>query len=513
MSAEVFVLGSGLEGLCAALTLARGRRKVTVLEPGPRIGGADAREEFHPGFHANGLDSDLSLVRRELLGPLGLEAHGLRWRDQEPALLVPHASGCPLLFRREATRMDGELPPDERARLLRFDEVCSAARSILAGLLDATPPDATGPSTAELLGLANKALQLRRLGRSPMLTLARILPSPAQDWMDEALGMEALRVALTGPALVGTVLGPRAPGTSAFVLLRQALGRPGPRGGAAMLAAALAEACVANGVELRTATPVRALRLGPSGVQALELASGETLPCRAVLSTLGTKKTLLELVPAGSLAPSLERAAGSFRTRGGTAVLRLALSQPPRFLGREQDAIEHALSAPDLRTLERASDALKYGELPRDPWIEVRVPSVADASLAPAGQAVVLLTCHTAPRNLAAAGGWNEGPRSRLTRAMLAALEGLAPGAGATLVASQLLTPEDIETRYGKPGGHLYDGELALDQLWVQRPALALARYATPIAGLFLGGQSSHPGGPFRCGAGVLAARALLASA
>ena len=55
-----------------------------------------------------------------------------------------------------------------------------------------------------------------------------------------------------------------------------------------------------------------------------------------------------------------------------------------------------------------------------------------------------------------------------------------------------------------------FGGELALDQLWLQRPALALSRYATPIPGLYLGGAANHPGGPFLGGAGVLAARRAL---
>lgn len=511
MSADVVVLGAGIEGLCAALTLARGRRGVTVLEARASLGGSAAREEFHPGFHASGVNPDASLVRRELLRPFELEAHGLRWRDEQPALLVPHASGCPLLFRRDLTRMDGELPPDEHARLSALTRLCKRVAPVLDGLLGAPPPDAAAPSTSELFGLAQKAFQLRRLGKSEMLALARILPSSAQDWMTDTLRMEAVRVALTAPALAGTVLGPRAPGTSLFVFLRHALALPEPVGGPGMLVAALLDACQAVGVELRTSAAARSLRSGSRGVEAVELASGDALACRAVLSTLTPAKTLLELVPSGTLEASIANAARSFRTRGATAVLRLALTAPPRFAGRENDPIEHALSAPDLTTLERAADSLKYRRLPASPWVEVRVQSRADPALAPQGQAVAIVQCHTASHDLAGEGGWNNDTRARLERSMLSAFEEMAPGVGASVLAKQLLTPPDIEQRYGTPGGHLFDGELALDQLWLQRPSLALGRYATPIPGLFLGGSGSHPGGPFRGGAGILAARALLA--
>ena len=513
MSADVVVLGAGIEGLSAALTLARARRGVTLLEARASAGGSAAREEFHPGFHASGVNPDSSLARREDLGAFGLEAHGLRWRDEIPALLVPHASGCPLLFRRALEKMDGELPPDERARLVELDRTCSRAAPLLEGLLGEAPPEAASPSTGELVGLAWKALELRRLGKSEMMALARILPSSAQDWLEDALRMEALRVALVAPALAGTVVGPRAPGTSLFVLLRHALLVPEPVGGPGMLAAALLDACTKAGVVVRTSSAARSLRIGPQGVEAVELAGGEVLACRAVLSTLTPARTLLELVPAGTLGASTENAARSFRARGAMAVLRLALAAPPRFAGRENDPIEHAVSAADLLTLERAADCLKYRKLPAEPWVEVRIPSRADPSLAPAGKAVAIVQCHTAPYDLSGDGGWSDAARKRLSSSMMAAFERLAPGVGATVLAQELLTPPDIEQRYGTAGGHVYDGELALDQLWLQRPSLALGRYTTPVAGLYLGGSGSHPGGPFRGGAGVLAARALVGRA
>lgn len=508
--ADVLVLGAGIEGLAAAAELARAGRAVVVLEQRAQLGGSAAREEFQPGFHASGLVPDCSLVRRDLLAPLGLERFGLRWRPELPALLVPDKSGCPLLLRRDPSQMDGELPAEERARLLALGEQCARVAPVLSALLDQAPPDIGDPGARELLSLAPKALRLRRLGKTEMLALARILPSSARDWMEDALRMEALRVALTAPALAGTVLGPRAPGTSAFVFLRQALARPEPVGGTGALVDALAAACQSLGVVLRTSSPVRALRLDARGVQGVELDGGESLECGAVLSSLSPHRTLLEFVPPSALAQSAVRAAASFRSRGTSAFLRLALSAPPVFAGREREPVEHAVSAPSLLALERAADCLKYRSLPDEPWVEVRVPSRADPALAPAGQAVAILQCHTVPHELAG-GGWNDAARGRLERSLLAAFERIAPGVSACVLGKELLTPPDIERRYGTPGGHVFDGELALDQLWLQRPSLALGRYATPLPGLFLGGSGSHPGGPFRGGAGILGARALLA--
>jgi phytoene dehydrogenase-like protein len=506
---DVAVIGAGLEGLSCAVLLARGGLQVIVLERAAHAGGSAARVEFAPGFRVPGLLPDATLARRALLAPLGLEGHGLSWRAGAPALFVPDASGAGLLLRRDPASMGGEIPPEESRRHAELRASLARYAPIAAALLDDVPPDLASPGTKELVQLGQTALRLRRLGQEEMFLLLRLLPSPAWDWMHDSLGMEALRTGLVAPALVGSVLGPRAPATSALVFLREALSGGGPQGGPAALVDALVSACQELGVELSCSREARTLRIGPGGVAGVELADGELVECPCVASSLSPARTLLGLVPAGALPFSCERAAASFRTRGTTAVLRLGLSRPPQFRGRPGEPIEHAISARSLLELERAADALKYRRLPEAPWIEVFVPSWSDPTLAPAGQAAAALLCHTAPVDLE--GGWTEAARSGLERRMLEAFEQLAPGAPGTIVARELLTPPDIEARFGASGGHVFDGELALDQLWLQRPALALARYATPLPGLFLCGSGSHPGGPFRCGAGTLAARSMLA--
>jgi phytoene dehydrogenase-like protein len=89
------------------------------------------------------------------------------------------------------------------------------------------------------------------------------------------------------------------------------------------------------------------------------------------------------------------------------------------------------------------------------------------------------------------------------------AIEQYAPGIRSLIVGKEVLTPEDLENRYGLDEGQLYHVEHAADQLLV-RPTYECARYATPIAGLFLCGSGSHPGGGITCAPGALAVDAMI---
>ena len=78
------------------------------------------------------------------------------------------------------------------------------------------------------------------------------------------------------------------------------------------------------------------------------------------------------------------------------------------------------------------------------------------------------------------------------------------------LAASQVLTPPDLEALIGLPNGHIFHGELAPDQLFFMRPVPGLARYRTPVRGLWLCGAATHPGGGIMGACGWNAAREIL---
>lgn len=158
--------------------------------------------------------------------------------------------------------------------------------------------------------------------------------------------------------------------------------------------------------------------------------------------------------------------------------------------------------------IERAFDAAKYGGVSADPWMELTVPSVLDADLAPRGQHVVSAYFQYAPYHLRGT-TWDV-ERERLGDTATRTIERYAPGFESTIVTREIITPLDLERAYGLSGGHIFHGELALDQLYVTRPLLGWARYQTPIRNLYLCGSGTHPGTGLTGRSGALAAKAIL---
>ncbi|MGB5879613.1 MAG: hypothetical protein WBH85_06250, partial [Thermoanaerobaculia bacterium] len=150
---------------------------------------------------------------------------------------------------------------------------------------------------------------------------------------------------------------------------------------------------------------------------------------------------------------------------------------------------------------------VKYRRFSDKPVLDVWVPTVESPTLAPDGHHVFSILVHFAPYNLD--GGWSETGKEQLYEAALDTLAEYAPGIRQIVVGRQILSPADLEERYGVNGGHLHHGEHSTDQL-LSRPTPECIRYRTPFPGLFLCGSGSHPGGGITCAPGGLAARSIL---
>jgi len=93
---------------------------------------------------------------------------------------------------------------------------------------------------------------------------------------------------------------------------------------------------------------------------------------------------------------------------------------------------------------------------------------------------------------------------------VLSLIEEYAPNIRSIVQARQVLTPLDLERRFGLTGGNIFHGEMSLDQMYVMRPVAGWARYRTPVRGLYLCGSGAHPGGGVMGAPGYNAAREIL---
>jgi phytoene dehydrogenase-like protein len=273
---------------------------------------------------------------------------------------------------------------------------------------------------------------------------------------------------------------------------------------------ALAKAARAAGAAVRTDAPVVRILVEGDRACGVELATGESIRARSVISSADPKTTFLHLLGARHLDTGFVRRVAHLRCRGLAAKLHLALNRPPPFGGVSDANLRgRLLLAPTLQHIEHAYNHAKYAEFSAAPVMEITVPSLNDPTLAPAGRHVLSSIVQYAPYALKE--GWQNG-RQRFIDTVLDALERFAPGLRSSIVAAELLTPVDMEQQFRISGGHWHHGDLAFDQFLMVRPVPGAAQYRTPVEGLYLCGAGCHPGGGVMGLAGRNAAMQVLKS-
>ncbi len=513
---DCIVVGGGHNGLACAAYLARAGRSVLVLEAAARLGGAAATREFAPGFRVSAGAHLLHQMPARLIDELQLERHGLRWAAQSMPTAALAAGAAPLLM--DGERLDGPATPADVAAYQDFRSQMGRFAAALHPMLDSMPPRLGTDRWSDRLSLLGIGWRIRRLGRRDMRELLRIAGMNAYDLLTEHFSSTLLQGAFGFDAVLGSNFGPRAPGTVMTLLYRMAAqhgaGERGlalPAGGLGAVSDALAAAARAAGAEIRLAALVARVTVTNDRVTGVTLQSGESIAAGAVISSADPKSSLLGLLGPEHLDTSFVRRVHHLRTRGLAAKLHLALDGLPQFGGLPAAAGNaRLLIAPGLDYIERAFNHSKYGEYSRAPALELTLPTVSDASLAPAGKHVLSAIVHYAPYELR--GGWEQ-HRDAFVSGIIDTLEQYAPGLRGLVRASELLAPPDIEREFRIRGGHWHHADLALDQFFAVRPVPGATQHRTPLPGYFLCGAGCHPGGGVMGIAGRNAARQVIALA
>ncbi|MEO8450354.1 MAG: NAD(P)/FAD-dependent oxidoreductase [Gemmatimonadota bacterium] len=512
-SYDAIVIGGGTNGLVTATVLAKAGKRVVVLEANDAVGGGQRALEFAPGFRADPVAPDAGWI-----SPAVAAARGLRIDDLDlvwPEVSAPAPEGGMLTLSRDVAKTqeairrfsakDAERWPAFTARVHRIAE--------FLGLLYGAPaPDVDTTSLGELFKLAGLGLKLRGLGKTEMIELLRNVPMAVDEFLDEWFESDLLKALIGTGGVNNLQQGPRSGGTT-FVLLHHHVGnpegairtRPVPRAGMGLLTSRLLELARGAGVEIRTGASVQSILVRTDTATGVVLTSGEEVGGRAVISSADPFRTLLVLLDPVHLDPELIHAVRQIKFRGVAAKVLLALDGLPDG-GSSLGGIVSV--APSLTYVEKASDHAKYGRWSPEPWIEIRVPTVISPADAPAGKHAMVVHAQYAPYHLRDR-DWSA-ERERFGDAVVATLERAIPGLAARIQSRTVLTPKDLESRYGYTEGAISQGELTLDQILFMRPVAGWARYQMPVPGLFLCGAGTHPGGGITGGSGLLAAREVL---
>jgi phytoene dehydrogenase-like protein len=506
ISYDAIIVGGGHNGLVAAAYLSRAGMKTIVLERRHLVGGAAVTEELWPGFKVSTASYVVSLMSPHIVQELDLARYGYEVFQLDPAYFAPFPEGNGFLLwddPRRAAQEIAKISPLDGDGYLEYSRTMSELADLIKPLLYKIPPEVTIDSAGdvkELAGLGRYALG----GRRDIARLVDLMTMSANDFLSQFFIDERVKGALCAGSVIGAWGGPMTPG-SAYVLLHHRMGETDGvtgawgfvRGGMGALSEAIASAARAAGAEIRTQAEVASIDIADGRATGVTLADGTKLNSEVVLSSTHPHTTFLSHVGRTHLPPDFTKEIERYRTRGSSAKVNMAISElpdliamPGKELGPQHPEI---IISPSIEYVERAWDDCKYGRFSEHPLCDCVIPTTKDSTLAPEGAHIMTVFVQYAPPE-PAEGTWEQ-QREELGDRVVDTITQYAPNFKSSVIHREVLTPADLESRYGLLGGNIFQGEISVDQLFSFRPAPHAAAYRTPVEDLYLCGSGAHPGG------------------
>jgi phytoene dehydrogenase-like protein len=493
------VVGAGHAGLVCAIQLASRGVPVTVVEVAPEPGGAlGSQAQTLPGFVHDHCAGVLPLAAASpAFRDLPLEDHGLEWVTPDVAMVHPFRDGSAIALHRgiDATvaSLDAVAPGAGAGWREVAGPLLAHREHLVRAALSPLPP---------LVPAMRLALALRRDG----IELARQSLASGATFGLEVLG-DARAAAWFSGSVVHGDLTPGSSGGAAFALflklLAHIVGWPYPRGGAGRLTDALVSLLRSLGGELRCGVGVRDIEVRGSRVRGVRLEDGEALEADAVVTTVSARP-LAAMLPEGALPSRPMRRLRSWRYGVGTFKVDFALDGPVPWTNADARKAGTVHIGDTLEAAFRSQQQAGLGQVPDEPAMVTAQHSIHDDSRAPGGKHTLYVYTHVPSRP----GLSDDAIADRIEER----IELFAPGFRDLVLARDLRSPERLERENPSlVGGDLGGGSMELDQQAIFRPAPELARYRTPLRGLYMAGASTHPGPGVHGVSGRGAADAVLA--
>lgn len=486
---DAIIVGGGHNGLIAAAYIARAGLKPLVLERRGILGGACVTEEIAgaPGYRVSTGAAQSGNLRPEIIADLNLADFGYELMLPDPMTVFPYGDGRSLTIWRDAARTRAEIAAISKrdaAALPGFQADCAAFCDIFEPMTRL----AKAPSRDEVRRAFAGA------GRADLY--AGFVEGSVRDLLSGRFKSEIVQAFLGLTATFGTNGGPDTPGT-AYVMAHHLLdattgvrGQAGyVRGGMGGIADALAASARSLGAELRVDADVRRILIEDGRASGVVLASGETLRADVILSNVDPETTYLDLVGRAHLPEGLADAVDAIQMRGQALKVNCALDRLPTFPAAPPGATPARVTiCPSLDYVAAAWADAEAGRMSARPFMTLHMQSAIDPSLAPPGRHSLTIYAHYFPYDLADR-SWDEAARAEAAEIVLATIEAHAPDIRDVISQMEVMSPPDLEARFGLRGGHQFQGDMLAPNLFAGRGA------NDPIPGLSLCGAGGFPGG------------------
>lgn len=523
---DAVLIGGGHNGLVCAFYLARAGLKVRVLERRGVVGGAAVTEEFHPGFRNSTASYTVSLLNPKVIADMKLKGRGLRIVKRPISNFLPTDDGRYLKVGGGVEKTQAEIAKfsaKDATRLPAYYDNLERVADVLRSISEKTPPNpkrgvkAGIDALSQLWPVVRGSMDLQR-------DILDLFTKDARSFLNRWFESDPIKAAFGFDAVVGNYASPDTPG-SAYVLLHHVFGEvDGEKGvwghavgGMGSITQAMAAACRELGVEISLDAAVSRVRVGPNGVEGVELEGGESVEATRVIANVNPRLLYTRLIAESDLDAGFLERIREWKSGSGTVRMNVALSELPDFTCLPgKDVGEHHRSgiilAPTLDYMDRAfADAKLYG-WSKKPIVEILIPSTVDDSLAPPGQHVASLFCQQFAPQLPDGKKWAD-YRETVADHIIDTVTAYAPNFKSSILGRMTLTPMDLEEKLGLIGGDIMHGSMSLDQMWSARPQLGHGDYRGPLKGLYMCGAGAHPGGGVTGLPGRNAAREILRDA
>ena len=518
---DAIVVGGGHNGLTTGAYLAHAGLRTLILERRPILGGACVTEEVWPGARVSRCSYVVSMLQPKVVADLELKRYGYKAYPLDPAYAAMTPEG-PIIFHDDVVKTQESIArfsKKDAEAYGKFEELLFMAADFVRPMMIRNPPAPGSKAPADVAGLLKEAGRIAGMSQRDVQQLIRIFTMSVGDWLDSLFENDYLKGSIASTGVVGVWAGPYSPGT-AYNLLHHALGELDGQvgswgqvvGGMGAISEAIAASARSAGAEIRTDAEVVSIDSAGGRVIGVTLADGTVHRAPIVASGAHPKTTILDLAGGENFPDEIREDMEAYRTRGASVKINMVLSEAPVYEGLSEEDSKHLLTAgvnwcPSLDYLERAWQDAVRGVPAENPYVEMEVPSSVDPSLTDDDRWIATMFTQYGPTEHEQ---WPEGSREKYADTCVSSIGQFATNLEGSILEREVLAPPDLEDIFGLVDGSIFQGEQDIAQMAFMRPTPGLAKYSTPLHGLYLCGAGTHPGGGVMAASGHNAAQRIL---